>query len=88
MASKMAMKLGNKYKFSEVQTQHWDQFADAAGLGKAPARKRIVALAKTLPTQARALQTSPGFAGVAVVNQIVKLIDQRCALTIKRLETA
>jgi serine/threonine-protein kinase HipA len=88
LTPKMAMKLGSKYKFSEVQTQHWDQFADAAGLGKAPARKRIVALAKTLPTQARALQASPGFDGVAVVDQIVKLIDQRCALTIKRLEAA
>jgi serine/threonine-protein kinase HipA len=88
LTPKMAMKLGSKYKFSEVQTQHWDQFADAVGLGKAPARKRVLALAKALPTQARALQMSPGFAGVAVVDQIVKLIDQRCALTIKRLEIA
>jgi serine/threonine-protein kinase HipA len=88
LTPKMAMKLGSKSKFSEVQTQHWDQFADAVGLGKAPARKRVLALAKALPTQARALQMSPGFAGVAVVHQIVKLIDQRCALTTKRLEIA
>jgi len=31
---------------------------------------------------------SLGFAGVSMVDQIVKLIDQRCALTIKRLEAA
>ena len=29
------MKLGSKYKFTEVQARHWEQFAQAAGLSKA-----------------------------------------------------
>jgi hypothetical protein len=31
----MAMKIGSKYKFSEIESRHWDQFAESAGLAKA-----------------------------------------------------
>lgn len=84
---KMAMKIGSKYKFSEVQARHWDQFAEEAGLSRAQAGKRILELAKSLPTIARKLQSDPerGFAGNVVIEQIAVLIEQRCALTIKRL---
>ena len=87
LTSKMAMKIGSKYKFSEVQCRHWEQFAQEVGLGKAQARKRILWLAKSLPTTALELQSNPeyGFVGCAVVEQIVGLIEQRCALTIRRL---
>ena len=87
LTPKMAMKIGSKYKFSEVQARHWDQFAESAGLAKAQAKKRILALAKSLPPTARKLQTDPGhgFADNAVVERIVALIEQRCALTIRRL---
>lgn len=81
------MKIGSKYKFIEVQARHWDQFAEEAGLAKAQAKKRILELAKSLPATARKLQTDPerGFAGHALVEQIITLIEQRCALTIRRL---
>lgn len=87
LTPKMAMKIGSKYKFSEVQARHWDQFAEAAGLGKAQARKRILAWAKSMPPAAGKLQSDPerGFTGHAVVEQIVTLIEQRCALTTRRL---
>jgi serine/threonine-protein kinase HipA len=82
----MAMKLGSKYKFSELEAKYWEQFAESAGLAKAAARKRLQTLAKELLLAARKLQASPhhGFAGHAVVEQIASLIEQRCALTIKR----
>lgn len=81
------MKIGSKYKFSEVQTRHWEQFAESTGLTKAQAKRRILGLAKSLPAIARKLQSDPGqgFAGNAVVEQINILIEQRCALTIRRL---
>ena len=81
------MKIGRKYKFSEVQARHWDQFAEGAGLAKALTRRRIVELAKALPPTARKLQSDPGhgFADNAVVEQIIALIEQRCALTVRRL---
>jgi serine/threonine-protein kinase HipA len=87
LTPKMAMKIGSKYKFSEVQARHWDQFAEAVGLSKAQARKRILAFAKSMPTTARELQSDPkrGFNGHGVVEQIVLLIKQRCALTARRL---
>jgi serine/threonine-protein kinase HipA len=44
-------------------------------------------LAKLLPVTARKLQSDAGqsFAGNLVIEQINTLIDQRCALTIRRL---
>lgn len=86
LTPKMAMKIGSKYKFSEVQARHWGQFAEGAGLAKAQAKRRILELAKSLPPTARKLQSDPGrgFAGNAVVERIIALIEQRCALTIRR----
>jgi serine/threonine-protein kinase HipA len=87
LTPKMAMKIGSTYKFSEVQARHWDQLAQEAGLAKALTRKRVLTLAKRLPQAARELQADPvhGFAGQALVAQIITLIEQRCALTIRRL---
>jgi serine/threonine-protein kinase HipA len=87
LTPKLAMKIGSKYKFSEVEKRHWDQLAEGAGLAKAQAKRRILELAKLLPPTARKLQSDPGhrFAGHAVVERIIALIEQRCALTIRRL---
>jgi len=84
---KMAMKIGSKYKFSELEARHWEQFAEEAGLAKAATRKRLQELANELPITARKLQAAQqhGFAGNAVVEQIVQLIEQRCALTLRRM---
>jgi len=87
LTPKMAMKIGSKYKFSEVQARHWEQFAEGVGLTKAQAKRRILELARSLPATARRLQSAPepGFARNAVVERINSLIEQRCALTIRRL---
>ena len=87
LTPKMAMKLGGKYKFSEVQARHWDQFAQAAGLSVAQTRKRILELARQLPLVALKLASVSDFkfTGHAVVDQIIGLIKQRCELTIRRL---
>ena len=81
------MKIGSKYKFSEVQARHWVQFAEGAGLARAQAKRRILELAKSLPPTARRLQSDPGrgFTCNAVVERINALIEQRCAMTIRRL---
>jgi len=87
LTPKMAMKIGSKYKFSEIQARHWEQFAEGVGFTKAQAKRRILELAKLLPAAARKLQSDPGqsFGVNAVVEQINALIEQRCALTIRRL---
>jgi serine/threonine-protein kinase HipA len=85
LTPKMAMKLGSKYRFSEVQARHWDQFAEAAGLSKAQTKKRVLRMARDLPASARQLQASPPFADQAIIAKIVTLIEQRSALTMRRL---
>ena len=87
LTPKMAMKIGSQYKFNEVHARHWEQFAEEAGLAKPQAKKRILELAKSLPIKARLLQADSkrGFSQHDLVGQIVLLIEQRCALTTKRL---
>lgn len=85
LTSKMAMKLGSKYKFSEVLARHWERFAEEAGLARAQTRKRVLGMAQALPTVARALQATPTFAGQPVIEQLASLIEQRSALTVRRL---
>ena len=87
LSDKMAMKIGSSYKFTEVYARHWAQFAQEAGLAKPQAKKRILDLAKALPVAARQLQADPsnGFAQHQFVEQIIVLIEQRCAFTIQSL---
>ena len=81
----MAMKLGSKYKFTQVEARHWEQFAEAAGLSKAQTKRRVLRIAKDLPSVARQLKASPPFQGQPMSAQIVALIEQRSALTMRRL---
>jgi len=85
LSPKMAMKLGSKYEFTEVQARHWDQFAQAAGLSKAQTKKRVLRIAQDLPNAARQLQTLSLFSNQPIVAKIVALIDKRSALTTRRL---
>ena len=84
---KMAMKIGSKYKFSEVEARHWDQLAISCGLSATQARKRILQLAKRLPDAARQLQLDLRFSQHPVVKEIVEVIEKRSNLTIRRLTT-
>lgn len=87
LTPKMAMKIGSKYKFTEVYARHWEAFAEDAGLAKAQAKKRITQFANALPQTAQKLRADNafGFAGSAIVDQIIALIEKRCTLTIQRL---
>lgn len=89
LTDKMAMKIGSKYKFSEVMARHWEQFATDAALSPAQVKKRILDIAKRLPDLARATQATLQSQGNhhPIIDRIVTLIDQRCALTILRLTT-
>lgn len=90
LTDKMAMKIGSKYKFSEVLARHWMQFAVAAGLSPAQARKRILEMAERLPGTARCTLAAMELQGNghAVLGEIVGLVEQRCGLTVRRLTAA
>lgn len=87
LTKKMAMKIGSKYEFADVQSRHWEQFATAAGLSPAQVKKRILEIARRLPELARMTHKALDDEGTnhAIIAQIVTLIEQRCMLTIGRL---
>lgn len=86
LTDKMAMKIGSQYKFSEVMARHWEQFAKEAELSPAQVKKRILDIAKRLPDLARSTQAAFQSQGHQhlVIDRIVTLIEERCALTIRR----
>jgi serine/threonine-protein kinase HipA len=87
LTANMAMKLGSKYRFSEVQVRHWERFAQEGGLSWAQTRKRVMGMAEQLPAAAHGLQGVPAYGDHPLIDRIVNLIDQRCALTLKVLST-
>lgn len=88
LTPKMAMKIGSKYKFSELQSRHWDEFFQSTGLSPALARKRLIHMAQRLPLEAKKLHAdqAKAFLNQPVVAQILGLIEMRCALTVRRLQ--
>ncbi len=87
LTDKMAMKIGSKYRFTEVQVRHWEQLAELALLSYPQVKKRLLGMAHRLPNVAKATQISMQLAGQdphAIVSKIVALIEQRCALVIRR----
>jgi serine/threonine-protein kinase HipA len=90
LTEKMAMKLGGRYRFSEIAPRRWAEFASDAGLSPALGKKRVLEIAQRLPDMAR--QILAGFEthgyGHAVLGRIVALVEQRCALSTRRLLAA
>ena len=87
LTDKMAMKIGGKYRFTEVMARHWAQFARDAGLSPAQVKRRILEIARRLPDLARDTQARFDAQGDShpILGQIVALTAQRCDLTIRRL---
>lgn len=88
LRDKMAMKLGGKYKFTEMLERHWDIFATEAGLSPAQTKKRVLHIAARLPKLAQANQAAFAAQGHAhaVLLDIVALIAKRCTLVTGALE--
>lgn len=87
LTDKMAMKIGSKYRFTEVQVRHWERFATEAGLSPAQVKKRILYIAQRLPDLAEktiALFEAEGNSH-AILTQILALIEHRCVITIRNL---
>ncbi len=87
LTDKMAMKIGSKYCFTEVQLRHWERFATEAGLSPAQVKKRILNIAQRLP--GLAAKTMAVFEAEgndhSILEKILALIEQRCEKTIHSL---
>ena len=77
LSDKMSMKMGSQYRFDQVRLRHWEQFAEAAGLGVPQSKKRLSELAESLQIAARQLQSEPEFANLAIVEKIIQIIEAR-----------
>ena len=87
LSSKMAMKLGNTYKFNEIQARHWDQFAQSCGLSATQTKKRVIDSTKKLPTAAKTLQSSNYlFKNNPTIEKIIDVIEKRSSITNRRLQ--
>ena len=86
LTKKMAMKIGGKYRFTEVFPRHWIRFAESAGLSPAQAGKRILTIANRLPELAQKMKVSlqNKEMGHPLLSEITTLIENRCELTLKR----
>jgi len=90
LSDKMAMKIGNKYRFHELHARHWVQMAQAAQLGAPQLKRRVLEIAGKLPHLAIGLQTqfeAKGW-GHSIIAEICKLIEERCATTASRFSLA
>lgn len=87
LSDRMAMKVGSQYRWAYLHARHWAQFASEAGLSPAQVKKVLKRAAERLPEVARQTQAGLAEQGCShpVMDQIVALIDNRCATTLRRL---
>jgi serine/threonine-protein kinase HipA len=85
LTPKMAMKIGSKYKFNEVQVKQWENFAEEAGLSKAQTKKRIITIANEMTRVASNVKKSQYFVNEPLIQKIVNLIEKRAKVTVQRL---
>lgn len=80
LSVKMAMKIGSKYRFDQVERRHWKDMARDAGLAPSQVVREVSEMAQRLRTAARACWTEePELSGSALVGRIVESIEQRAA---------
>jgi serine/threonine-protein kinase HipA len=88
LTSKMAMKIGGHYKFSNIFPRHWERFAQGANLSPPQVRRRLLQLAQRIPHAAQKLQRDFADRGQAtpLLDRIIETIEHRCGLTRTRFD--
>jgi serine/threonine-protein kinase HipA len=76
LSGKMAMKIGNQYRFSYLQDHNWEQLAQSAGLSPAQTRKRVKQVAEVLPQVCDKLL--PAYQEHPIIRKVHALILKRC----------
>jgi len=88
LTSKMAMKIGGHYKFSDIYPRHWERFAQSAELSTPQVRRRLLELTQLLPQAAHKLRDEFAARGqrTPLIDQIVETIEHHCGLTRSRFD--
>ncbi len=79
MSRKLAMSVGGEYRADYVRSRHLERMLAQAGLGAAPARRRLLRLADQAPLaarDARAQLTEAGW-GCEILDEVVGVVESR-----------
>ncbi len=90
VSTKMAMKIGNKYKPKEVMPRHWESLCKEVDYGYPGFRNILEDFAKRLPDIARQewLEIKRTHQNVEILEQICESIDSNCGQSLKKLDAA
>ncbi len=88
LTTKMAMKIGGHYKFSDIYPRHWERLARSADLSVPQVRRRLLELTRLLPQAAHKLRDEFADRGqrTPLIDQIVEIIQHYCGLTQSRFD--
>jgi serine/threonine-protein kinase HipA len=81
LSPKMAMKIGGEYSSPEINSKHFEQLAEEAGLAKPMVRRRVPELAELILSTIPAVTTDH-----PVVQAVAKLIRGNCDRTIGKFK--
>ena len=81
LSRKMAMSIGGQYKPDYLEPRHLDRLLQEAGLGAAPARRRLRGYATAAPDVARSVRSdlSAGGWDGSFLDRIIEIVDRRAA---------
>lgn len=88
LTTKMAMKIGGHYKFSDIYPRHWERFAQSANLAVPQVRRRLLELTELVPQAARKLRDEYAARSqrTPLIDQIVENVEHHCGLTRSRFD--
>jgi serine/threonine-protein kinase HipA len=81
LSPKMAMKIGGEYSSAKINSKHFEQLAEEAGLARPMVRRRVPELAESILSKIPAVTTDD-----PVVQDVAKLIRGNCDRTIGKFK--
>lgn len=84
LTKNMAMKIGGCYDSRRIYPYNWEKMAESTGISYTQLRKMIIKQASELPDIV--LKSAENIKG-SIPQKIIKFVENRCALTLKRFET-
>ncbi len=86
LSTKMAMKIGSKYRFEQVGRRHWESMSREAGLAPGLAIKAAQNIASQLPGHARDLASDSALSSCSMIEAICVGIESRATSLLNKFE--
>lgn len=82
LSPKMAMKIGGEYLAERISPQHFEKFAQEAGLAKPLVRRRVAELATSVTESLKKMESK-----YSVAAKIAKIIDEHSKQVVSRFSS-